>query len=137
MDRARYILEQLELKRQGDYDELRVLGAEDVHVEHIVPQKIKTKKAKHEFGDWVEYLGERAELRHPQYVNRIGNLTLFAGPLNIGASNNPFARKKEAYEKSSILLTKELCGMSRFRFKNIDERSRSFADEAVMIWPIP
>ena len=43
-------------------------------VEHIIPQKIKTKRAKEEFGDWVTYLGDKAESRvHPKYVARIGN----------------------------------------------------------------
>ena len=55
----------------------RFLGADDVHVEHIIPQKIKTKKAEDEFGDWVTYLGDKAEAQHPKYVSRIGNLTIF------------------------------------------------------------
>ena len=69
-----------------------------MHVEHIIPQKIRTRKAKEEFGDWGSYLGSSSEALHPRYVSRIGNLTLFAGALNIGASNNPFARKKKAYK---------------------------------------
>jgi uncharacterized protein with ParB-like and HNH nuclease domain len=42
------------------------------------------------------YLGSNSESQHPKFVDRIGNLTLFAGALNIGASNNPFVRKKAA-----------------------------------------
>ena len=52
-----------------------------MHVEHIIPQKIKTKRSKKQFGDWVTYLGDDAVNRHPRYVARIGNLTLFAGEL--------------------------------------------------------
>lgn len=137
VDRARYCLEQVELSKHGDYAELHVLGAEDVHVEHIIPQKIKTKRAREELGDWVEYLGERAETHHSKYVSRIGNLTLFAGMLNIGASNNPFHKKRHAYKESSIKLTQELVKKSQFKFKDVDLRSRDLSEIAVGIWPRP
>jgi hypothetical protein len=137
IDRARYCLEQIELSRHGDYAELQVLGAEDVHVEHIIPQKIKTKKAKEELGDWVEYLGDKAESHHLKYVSRIGNLTLFAGALNIGASNNPFHKKRQAYKESGIKLTQDLVKKSQFKFKDVDQRSRDLAAIAVEIWPMP
>src|SRR5690606_9257013 len=79
IDRARYCLEQIEGRRHGKHTELAVLGAEDVHVEHIIPQKIRTTKSKRDFGDWVSYLGDRSEVLHPRLVSRIGNLTLFSG----------------------------------------------------------
>ena len=137
IDRARYCLESIEISKHGRHNELNVLGTEAVHVEHIMPQKIETKKAKEEFGDWVTYLGEKAELHHPNYLSRIGNLTLFAGKLNIGASNGPFARKKAAYAESAILMTQELATMSQFKFKQIEKRSRQLADLAVKLWPAP
>lgn len=137
IDRARYCLEQIEISKHGVYDELQVLGAEDVHVEHIIPQKIKTKKAKDEFGDWVTYLGEKAEAQHQKYVSRIGNLTIFSGTLNIGASNNPFQNKKQAYKESGIKLTQELLRMPQFKFRNVEQRSKDLADIAVGLWPTP
>ncbi|WP_370143200.1 DUF262 domain-containing protein [Bradyrhizobium yuanmingense] len=137
IDRARYCLEKIEIAKHGEHDELQVLGSDDVHVEHIMPQKIKTKKAKDEYGDWVSYLGNNAESAHSRYVDRIGNLTLFAGPLNIGASNNPFGRKKTAYKDSAIKLTQDLAKLSNFRFSNIDSRSKSLAEIAVSLWPRP
>ena len=137
IDRARYCLEQIELSKHGDYAELQVLGAEDVHVEHIMPQKIKTKRSKEELGDWVEYLGDKAESHHPKYVSRIGNLTLFAGALNIGASNNPFLKKRHAYKESGIKLTQELVSKSQFKFKDIDQRAKNLAEIAVGLWPMP
>jgi len=137
IDRARYCLEQIEMAKHGAHDELQVLGAEDVHVEHIIPQKIKTKKAKDEFGDWVSYLGDKAEAQHPKYVSRIGNLTIFSGTLNIGASNNPFLKKKQAYKESGIKLTRELLTMSQFKFTNVQKRSKDLAKVAVDLWPQP
>lgn len=136
MDRARYILEQFELHMQGAYMELIPAGSDDVHVEHIMPQRIKTKKSKSQFGDWVTYLGGEAARKHPLFVSRIGNLTLFAGPLNIGASNNPYHRKKPAYVKSAFKITQTLPTEYReFRFADIDERSKTLADLALKIWP--
>jgi hypothetical protein len=137
IDRARYCLEQIELSSLGKYEELQVLGSEAVHVEHIIPQKIKTKRAKEEYGDWVTYLGDRAEQHHAKYVSRIGNLTVFAGSLNMGASNNPFAKKKTAYKESSIQLTLKLSTMPSFKFKQVEERSKELAKVAVGLWPRP
>lgn len=137
IERARYCLEQIEMDRHGKYEEIHVLGPESVHVEHIIPQKISTKGAKKEFGDWVEYLGDRAEAQHPKYVSRIGNLTIFAGELNIGASNNPFGRKKAAYKVSSIKLTQELSAMAAFKFRQVEARSSELSKIAVRLWPKP
>lgn len=137
IERARYCLERIELSEHGTHEELQVLGSDDVHVEHIMPQKIRSKKVKDEFGDWVAYLGPKAETQHPQYVDRIGNLTLFAGELNIGASNNPFARKKAAYKESAILLTQKLLKLPSFKFKEIERRSHDLAERALALWPRP
>ena len=68
-------------------------------------------------------------------MSRIGNLTLFAGTLNIGASNNPFARKKHAYRQSGLKLIKELCMMSQLKFAQVDKRSEALAEVAVKLWP--
>lgn len=136
MDRARYCLEQFEIAEQGAYPELVPLGADAVHVEHIIPQKIKTKKAKKKYGDWVRYLGPHALALHPKYVGRIGNLTLFAGELNIGASNNPYHRKKAAHAKSAFKLTQTLpTKYPEFRFDEVDARSKALAKIAIKLWP--
>jgi hypothetical protein len=138
IERARYCLEQIELHQHGKYPELFVGGPDVVHVEHIIPQKIKTRKAKDLFGDWPTYLGSKSDLLHPKYVGRIGNLTLFAGPLNIGASNNPYARKKAAYSDSAIKMTQSLPRkFPEFRFKQVDKRAEEFASLAVKLWPMP
>jgi len=138
IDRARYCLEQLELARHGQHLEMLVCGADLVQVEHIIPIKIKTKKAKDEFGDWPSYLGAGAEAKHPHFVSRIGNLTVFAGALNICASNNPYERKKSAYLSSAIKLTNTLPSeFPEFRFEQVDKRSADFAQLALKLWPIP
>jgi len=137
IDRARYCLEQIETREHGKHAELQVLGAEDVHVEHIIPQKIKTARSKKEHGDWPTYLGNKTDVLHPRLMSRIGNMTLFAGELNISASNNPFVAKKSAYKESAILMTKELAAMSAFKFKQVETRSEHLAELAVQYWPRP
>ena len=81
-------------------------------------------------------MGNDSLNRHPHYVARIGNLTLFAGELNIGASNNPYHRKKAAYLKSAFKLTQTLPSDYReFRFPQVEKRSEAFADLALKMWP--
>jgi uncharacterized protein with ParB-like and HNH nuclease domain len=137
IERARYCLEQFEIAKHGAHQELAVLGSEEVHVEHIIPQKIQTKRIRPEQEGWLSYLGDKAVQRHTRNVGRIGNLTLFAGTLNIIASNNPFEAKKSNYQKSSILLTKALSRQPHFRFPQVDARSKELAAMAVMQWPVP
>lgn len=137
IERARYCLMQIELAEHGAHAEFAILGGEDVHVEHIIPQKIKSHAAKGEFGDWVKYLGAASEAKHSRYIARIGNMTLFAGALNIGASNNPFLRKKKAYKESGIKLTQALCKYPAFKFPQVEKRSKELASIAVDLWPIP
>lgn len=137
IDRARYCLSQIELAQHGKYSELLVSGSDEVHVEHIIPQKIKSKRSKEDYGDWISYLGDRATIKHPKAVSRIGNLTLFAGTLNIVASNNPFSMKKKSYAASSILMTQELAEMRDFRFQQVEVRSKALAHLAVTRWHAP
>lgn len=135
-DRARYILEQLEYEKRGNTKETLISTSEDVHLEHIVPQTINTKKAINEYGDWITYLGEKALVKHKKYVSRIGNLTLLAAPLNIQASNNPFTRKKGSYRQSDLLITKDLATKTDFKFYHIDQRGEEISKKALEIWNI-
>lgn len=135
-DRARYILEQLEYEKRGNTKETLISTSEDVHLEHIVPQTINTKKAINEFGDWITYLGEKALVKHKKYVSRIGNLTLLAAPLNIQASNNPFTRKKSSYRQSDLLITKDLATKTDFKFYHIEQRGEEILKKALEIWNI-
>jgi hypothetical protein len=138
MVRARYCLEQFEQQRLGHTAELSVNSADLVHVEHIIPQKIATAKAKKEFGDWPDYLGNGSESLHPNYVGPFGNLTLFAGKLNIAASNNPYEAKKIEYRKSALKLTNSIpVDFPEFRFTSVEERSKTLAELALILWPYP
>jgi hypothetical protein len=139
-NRAKYILAQIEQyylveeHYKGNTNEFEVLSGSDVHLEHIIPQTIKTKKAKKELGDWVEYLGDNAVEDHHKYLYRIGNLTLLAGDLNIVASNNPFSSKVKEYENSAFKLNEHIREYKDFRFAQVEDRSRKLSDIALKIW---
>jgi len=134
-ERAKYVLEEIEYfitKNTGEYS---ISGSDDVHLEHIIPQTIDTRKAKKEQGDWVSYLGSNALEKHGDHVYLIGNLTLLADELNIKASNNPFRAKKKEYRKSNITLTKNVAdNYKSFKFKQVTKRSVDLAKSAVAIW---
>lgn len=135
--RAKYVLEQIEYYLTGNKNEYVINSSEEVHLEHIMPQKITTNKSKEIYGDWENYLNVGDDYKHKQYVWRIGNLTLLSDELNLGASNNPFIRKKNFYKQSSLQLNKEIVQSYRqFKFKDQERRSRYFANLAVKIWKL-
>ncbi|MCC8401644.1 HNH endonuclease family protein [Paraburkholderia sp. MMS20-SJTN17] len=63
-------------------------------------------------------------------------MTLLADELNVVASNNPFLAKRKEYAKSNIRLTRDLSRLSQFKFKQVDDRSKEFAERAVQIWRV-
>ncbi|GEL78693.1 DUF262 domain-containing protein [Tenuibacillus multivorans] len=132
--RAKYVLEQIEYDLINDQGEYTLNAGNELHLEHIIPQKITTKKSKREFGDWESYLGKHAKDLHRDYVNRIGNLTLLAQSLNISASNNPFKAKVEEYKKSNIHITKNIAEYSEFKFDQVLERSKQLCEKVVELW---
>lgn len=135
VDRAKYALEQFEYHLIEDKGEYILSSGTDVHLEHIIPQTIKTKKAIREYGDWPTYLGEGALVQHTEFVDKIGNYTLLAQELNIKASNNPFRAKKKEYKKSNIQITKQIVNnYGTFRFRQVKKRSEEFARLAPKIW---
>lgn len=136
IDRAKYILETIEYYKRGNTNELLVSSNDEVHLEHIIPQTINTKKAKEEFGDWVSYLGEKSLIKHKKYVNYIGNMTLLGEALNIQAYNNPFAKKKNSYRNSSFRITQELSDFTDFKFSHVDKRGQVLTELALKIWKI-
>ena len=136
-NRAKYILEIFEYKNIGHQGEYTLNTGADLHLEHIIPKTIDTKKSKKEFGDWIKYLGDNSIEKHKTYVNRIGNFTLLGQKLNIVASNNPFADKLIEYKKSNISLTTDIANnFTSFKFIDVEERSISMGKEAIELWNI-
>ena len=132
-DQTKYILECLEDERTNNTKEKFIADRTNVHIEHIMPLTITTSKSKKEFGDWEIYLGGDKN-KQPDFVSKIGNLTLLGAKLNIIASNNPFEEKKKNYNKSSIEITKDLCLFKDWKVKEIEERSERLSEKATKIW---
>lgn len=137
LDRARYILREIEYFNGGNTGELSVNSPQEVHIEHIIPKNITSNKSKDHFGNWSDYLGPNAESIHKIKVHRIGNLTLLAGKLNIAASNNPFKNKCTCYDSSTIRITNSLVNYNDFRFTELDSRGEELAEIALQIWKMP
>ena len=127
--RAKYILEKMEFKDHGEANVSR-----EVELEHIIPQTINTKKSIKEFGNWVKYLGKNSLEKHKNYIWRIGNLTILGKSLNVVASNNPFQAKVKEYKRSNFKMNKIITKYNKFKFSEVDKRSREFARKAVKIW---
>jgi uncharacterized protein with ParB-like and HNH nuclease domain len=131
---TKYILELIENELTNNTKEKMISSRTDVHIEHIMPRELIRKRATIDIeNEWQSELGPRVS-EYPLYVNRIGNLTLLGSELNITASNNPFNEKKKNYERSVILLTKDLCQKERWTFDEIEKRSEHLASVAKRIW---
>jgi hypothetical protein len=115
----RYLLEKLETKLRGT-EELIVAGGKRVHVEHIYPQTPLdgTKWANHDAA-----------------INRLGNLTLLAARLNTAIKNGPFSNKKLHYEKSELVMTKQILEYETWDFAAVEARQVKLAELAVSVWP--
>ena len=135
--RAKYVLSEIEYFERGNTGEFSLNSGDEVHLEHIIPEKIKPSNWKRKYGDWEEYLGEHAAIKHKNNVSKIGNMSLLAGDLNISASNNPFISKQECYKQSDIKITQILGNdYHEFKFDNVVERGNTFTKIALAIWKL-
>ncbi len=137
IDRAKYMLTEIEYYKTGNTYEFTINSGNLVHLEHIVPEVITTKKSKLDYGDWETYLGNNSVAKHKRYVNYIGNMTLLSGSYNISISNNPFVKKSKTYKNSNISITKDLYNnYGVFKFPQIEKRGQDFGEIAIKIWKI-
>lgn len=118
---AGYVLRELEQARRPR-KELRVATPDLVHVEHIYPQKPSAADR------WED---------HSDVINRIGNLTPLAAPINQGLRNSTFSKKKPEYKKSELVITRDLAKCRKWDRAAIDKRQTDLAKLAPKIWPLP
>ena len=115
----RYLLRKFELFHRST-EELVLNTNKKVHVEHIYPQKP---------ADADKWSG------HNTWINRLGNLTLFDGPMNSAVKNGKFLAKRPFYEKSDIVITRQLVGLSEWSEDAVSERQDKLAQSAPEVWP--
>ncbi|MBR1711686.1 MAG: DUF262 domain-containing protein [Clostridia bacterium] len=117
----RYILYKYERARTKE-----VVEPENTTIEHILPR---------DSTQWLEHLKSIADNAYPEYIHKIGNLTLTK--LNSEMSNNSFAEKKKIYEVSNYMITRELSSVDDWNSDEIRKRCARMAQEAVSIWNLP
>ena len=100
--------------------EVSVEAPDRVHVKHIYPLKP----------------GHPWE-NHAEAVHRLGNLTLLAKLLNQTIRNSEFDAKKPYYEKSDLLITKELVAYDAWNIEAINKRQEDMSKLALKIWTFP
>lgn len=108
----------------------------DVHVEHIAP-KTSTEYWRGKITDGLDYA---------EAVQRWGNLTLLAKPLNESVGNGPWDIKQHGlqkadakypgYEGSDIELTHDLLNLDSWTSVDISLRAKWLAMLAVRIWSV-
>lgn len=119
-NRAKYVLREL-----NDFfeDEVKIIiDGQQVHLEHIMPQK----PGEH----WKVDEGE-----HNEYLHMLGNLTLLGKEYNNKIKNYSFKKKKETYEKSKIQLTLDLVKFSKWEKTEIVKRQHELFEKAKIVWP--
>lgn len=117
----RYLLRKI---NNHNIDETRIIDdANKVHVEHILPQRIKN-------GEWINFNKDE----HQTYLWRLGNLTLLGQEYNNQAKNKEFDKKKKIYKESQIKITHDLITLKEWSTLTIEERQERFADIALEIW---
>lgn len=96
--RLRMVLESLEQAMRTDEVE-QVPLPHDLTIEHVMPQEWTEHWPLPPTEDPLLTASSREAIKHT-----IGNLTLLTGKLNSGQSNGPWAAKREAIRKKSVLL---------------------------------
>ena len=125
---ARYILGEIATAKQGSTIQDVTEDEKRSTLEHIMP---KTRSQ-----DWLK--AAKDEEQYLEYVNRLGNLTLIEREKNKTAANASFSKKKaEAYSKSDLLLTNDLCSYSDWTVSEIQVRQADLAKAAIKIWALP
>ena len=104
------------------------LVIENLSIEHIIPQTLND--------DWKDYLGVGADELHGEMCDTLPNLTLVGPRFNSALSNNVFARKREEYLDSNVMLTRKLAKTyDEWREDDVILRSLEIAEWVYECWP--
>ena len=95
-----------------------------VNLEHVLPQNPSNL--------WNYISDEDRAL----YCKRIGNLALLITPINTEAGNDSFEFKKQFYDQSEYLLTKNLAAYQLWDKDSISNRQVELANLSVKAWPL-
>lgn len=118
-----FLLESLE-----NYNSSYLVNIDELTIEHIMPQTL-TK-------DWKESLGDNWQEIYKKYLHTLGNLSLTAK--NRELSNNSLEEKQAIdYKESKLKLSFKLDRGSKWGEKEILDRAKRLAQDAMSIWKYP
>jgi len=124
---SRYYLRILELQAANKPKSELVPDTDptEVTLEHVLPQR-PAKDA------WPQFNDEERKA----YSKRIGNMLLLKHKMNAEIRSSSFSEKRKIYEKSDLLLTKEVTKLSEWNKEEIEARQKSLSKLAVKAWEI-
>ena len=131
--RVRMIIEALNAKLEADADAV-IVEQQELHVEHVMPQKWQLNYKMARSADWEEQV-RRREHR----IQTLGNLTLTTAKLNATMSSGPWEVKQQYLKRAGLALNQELIEHAPAEWTEaaIAARSERLADLALEIWPRP
>lgn len=100
-------------------------------IEHVMPQTLSGAAAR----EWRQALGDDWKAQHEQWLHVLGNLTLSG--YNPDLSNNAFAIKRDAYQKSNVSLNEYFADCDQWGVDEIEQRGRTLAERVARHWPRP
>lgn len=124
---ARYYLRVLERTAKGEPQPEFIPNTDpsELTLEHILPERGADE-------NWPQFNEEDRKA----YSGRLGNMVLLTQKRNTKLRSAPFDSKCEAYQQSSLLLTKKAAEYSEWSKESIEERQQYLADLAVTAWNI-
>ncbi|WP_252895332.1 DUF262 domain-containing protein [Fructilactobacillus florum] len=121
-DLAKLTLELLEQHRSKE-----TIDFTDAQIEHVMPQTLSN--------DW-RLAVVNVDSFHDRYVNTLGNLTLTK--YNQEMSNAPFDKKRAVYQKSNIMITRNIpSDYDIWNATSIAKRTAQLTQELLEIFPFP
>jgi len=121
---ARYYLAEIEKSYRGTGELEPIQNPEKINLEHILPVNPSN------LDDWP---GFNEEI-HKTYYKRVGNLTLLDKKMNSEEANCNFNIKRDFYQDSEVVITKNLKDFNKWTTQEINDRQKQFAEKAVEIW---
>jgi hypothetical protein len=136
-DRLRLILGAIDEYLQGRVRKPEPITVDysQLQVEHVIPQTWRDT--------WPvvvedEALRSVAELERDARINRLGNLTLISGPLNVALSNDPWeAKRAELQHHTKLELNRYLVAEPVWSETEIARRGVQLAEWFSEVWPGP
>lgn len=120
---ARYFLREIEIaKAYLASDTIPDIDPLKVNLEHVLPQA--------PIDGWANFDNEEWRTYH----KRLGNMAIMSSEVNSTIGNEPFSKKKKAYEDSSFYFTKLLSEADSWSKEAIEIRQKEMAKIAVKRW---